>query len=104
MLPHVALTVDSEQDSAQAERNSCSSQGDGGLKGFGLQLLGSSQTRLFILHSALLLLGLGVVQPLSGLLSYRAWRWFLAISVLSHGYKVCPSQLCIHPTSIVRLA
>lgn len=58
------------------------------LNRLGLGSLGSPQTFLFILHIALLLLGLGVVQPLSGFLSYRTWRWFLSLSVLSHGYKV----------------
>ncbi|EIE18733.1 hypothetical protein COCSUDRAFT_68176 [Coccomyxa subellipsoidea C-169] len=83
-----ASTAGSGSSSSRPAKSGSTAKGDGGLKGFGLQLLGSSQTRLFILHSALLLLGLGVVQPLSGLLSYRAWRWFLAISVLSHGYKL----------------
>ena len=53
--------------------------------------LGSPQSLLFTVYTALLLLGLCVVQPLSSFLSYHAWRWFLALSVLSHGYKVSPT-------------
>ncbi|BDA49740.1 hypothetical protein COCOBI_14-3600 [Coccomyxa sp. Obi] len=72
-------------DSSGAAKSSPSEPGTGRFKGLSL---GSPQNLLFILHTALLLLGLCVVQPLSSFLSYRAWRWFLALSVLSHGYKL----------------
>lgn len=72
--------------------------------------IASPQNVLFILHSALLLLGIGVAQPLSTFLSFRAWRWFLGLSVLSHGYKVRVSasapvtndygNICVHVTSL----
>ena len=43
---------------------------------------------LFALHAALLLMGLGSVQPLNGLLAYRSWRWFLFLSVITQAVKV----------------
>jgi hypothetical protein len=51
------------------------------------QRLGS-QDALFTLHAALLLLGLGAVQPLNGLLAYRSWRWFLFLSAVTQAIKV----------------
>ena len=46
------------------------------------------QDALFLLHAALLVFGLGAVQPLSGLLAYRAWRWFLFLSAITQAVKV----------------
>ncbi|CAL5220521.1 g2553 [Coccomyxa viridis] len=43
---------------------------------------------LFVLHVLQLLLGLGVVQPFSSLVSTCCWDAFLAVSAIYHFYKV----------------
>lgn len=68
-------------------------QASGWLKRLGL---GDSQRLLFVLHVALLVLGLAVVQPLNGFLAFRAWRWFLSLSALLQGYKVGASTADLH--------
>ena len=54
---------------------------------------------LFVLHVLQLLLGLGVVQPFSSLVSTCCWDAFLAVSAIYHFYKVdcCRSlTICIY--------
>ena len=62
------------------------------------------QDALFLLHAALLVFGLGAVQPLSALLAYRAWRWFLFLSAITQAVKVPLSPWVSFVACIARVA